>query len=202
MSSPHPDEPVEPQQQSDAEAQRTRSGNTAGILWVVVLVVLIAVGYWWFTQDNSGPTAPAIEAQVEVDEPVTPVTPDTPETPVTSVTRTPAATPTPSRPTTPVAAAPAREGDRGPIALASNPQPNYPARALRSGVEGSISVRIDVNAQGVPTDVQVVSRSGGRSRDLDRAVIDAARAWRFQPAIRDGEPVAGVVVVPVDFRRD
>lgn len=202
MSSPHPDEPVEPLQQSDAEAQRPRSGNTAGIVWVLVLVVLIAVGYWWFTQDTIGPTAPAIEAQVEVDEPVPLVTPDTPDTPVTSATRTPAATPTPSRPTTPVPAAPARERDRGPIALASNPQPNYPARALRSGVEGSISVRIDVNAQGVPTDVQVVSRSGGRSRDLDRAVIDAARDWRFQPAIRDGEPVAGAVVVPVDFRRD
>lgn len=202
MSSPNPNEPVEPLKQTDAEAQRPRSGNSAGILWVLVLVTLIAVGYWWFTQDTSGPTAPAIEAQVEVDEPVPLVPRVTPDTPDTPVTRTPVATPASSQPSTAVAAAPARERDRGPIALASNPQPNYPARALRSGVEGSISVRIDLDAQGVPTDVQVVSRSGERSRDLDRAVLEAARAWRFQPAIRNGEPVAAAVVVPVDFRRD
>ena len=35
--------------------------------------------------------------------------------------------------------------------------------------------------------------------DLDRAAIDAARRWRFNPEVRDGVPVAGRVRVPVDF---
>lgn len=92
--------------------------------------------------------------------------------------------------------------DRGPVPLASNRQPEYPARALRSGVEGSVSVLIQINARGVPTDVRVVSRRGERSRDLDRAVMNAARDWRFDPAIRDGRPVAGEVILPVAFQRN
>jgi protein TonB len=69
-------------------------------------------------------------------------------------------------------------------------------------VEGSVSVLIEINARGVPTDVRVVSRSGERSRDLDRAVVSAARGWRFDPARRDGRPVPGEVILPVDFERN
>ena len=90
---------------------------------------------------------------------------------------------------------------RDPAPLASNEAPRYPAQALRSGVEGSVNVRIELDANGVPTDVQVVERSGERSRDLDRAVVEAARKWRFEPAMKDGKPVAGAVVLPVDFKR-
>ena len=68
-------------------------------------------------------------------------------------------------------------------------------------MEGSVNVRIELDANGVPTDVQVVERSGERSRDLDRAVVEAARKWRFEPAMKDGKPVAGAVVLPVDFKR-
>ena len=62
-------------------------------------------------------------------------------------------------------------------------------------------LRIDVDARGVPTDVQVVERSGDRDRAFDRAAIEAARQWRFQPATRNGEPVAATVQLPVEFRR-
>jgi protein TonB len=61
-------------------------------------------------------------------------------------------------------------------------------------------VRVEVDASGVPTDVKVVERSGERSRDLDRAVTDAVRRWRFEPAMKDGKAVAGAVVVPVEFK--
>ena len=90
---------------------------------------------------------------------------------------------------------------RDPVPLAGNETPRYPAQALRSGVEGSVNVRIELDAKGVPTDVQVVERTGERSRDLDRAVLEAARKWRFEPAMKDGKPVAGAVVLPVDFKR-
>ena len=74
--------------------------------------------------------------------------------------------------------------------------------ALRSGIEGSVSVLVEVGADGVPTDVRVVRRSGERSRDLDRAVTSAALDWRFEPALRNGRAVAGAVVLPVDFKRE
>ena len=59
-------------------------------------------------------------------------------------------------------------------------------------------VRVEVGADGVPTSVEVAQRSG--SRDLDRAAVNAVRQWRFQPAQRDGQAVAGAVTVPIDFK--
>ena len=49
-----------------------------------------------------------------------------------------------------------------------------------------------------PTAVELAQRS--RSRDLDRAALAAVRGWTFEPALRDGKPVASTVQVPVDFR--
>ncbi len=37
-------------------------------------------------------------------------------------------------------------------------------------------------------------------RELDRAALEAVRGWRFQPAQRDGQPVPGSLVIPIDFR--
>ena len=50
----------------------------------------------------------------------------------------------------------------------------------------------------VPGKVELAQRS--RSRDLDRAALAAVRGWTFEPALRDGKPVASTVQVPVDFR--
>ncbi len=77
------------------------------------------------------------------------------------------------------------------------PPPAYPPAALRRGDSGTVLVRVEVGADGVPTNVDVVSRSG--SRDLDNAALDAVRQWRFSPAQKDGQAVAGDVMVPVDF---
>ena len=79
-----------------------------------------------------------------------------------------------------------------------SPQPEYPASALRSGQGGTVRVRVEVDAQGVPGAVVVVDRSG--SRDPDRAAVDAVRNWRFQPAQRNGQAVPGVLEIPFDFR--
>ena len=77
------------------------------------------------------------------------------------------------------------------------PPPNYPRRALRRGIEGTVMVRVDVGPDGVPTSVGI-SRSSS-SRELDRAAIEAVERWRFRPAMADGRPTVGTVVVPIDF---
>lgn len=77
------------------------------------------------------------------------------------------------------------------------PAPMYPRRALRRGVEGVVMVRVDVGPDGVPTSVGI-SRSS-RSRELDRAAIEAVRQWRFHPAMADGQPTVGTVVIPIEF---
>ena len=62
---------------------------------------------------------------------------------------------------------------------------------------GTVLVRVDVGPDGVPTSVGI-SRSS-RSRDLDRAAIEAVQRWRFRPAMADGRPTVGSVVVPIEF---
>jgi periplasmic protein TonB len=81
-----------------------------------------------------------------------------------------------------------------------SPAPRYPTRALRRGEQGVVNVRASIGPDGVPTSVSLVSGSG--SRDLDRAALDAVRRWRFRPAVEDGRPTVGTVVVPIEFSRE
>jgi protein TonB len=76
--------------------------------------------------------------------------------------------------------------------------PKYPPRAYQQGVEGTVILIIDVDANGNVTNVSVEKSS--RNRDLDRAAMDAARKWRFNPAMKSGQKAAGRVRVPVDFK--
>ena len=82
---------------------------------------------------------------------------------------------------------------------AMNP-PRYPPAALRSGITGTVVLIVSVDANGNVTDVSVERSS--RNRDLDRAAIQAARKWRFNPAMQDGRPAAGLVRIPVEFNLD
>ena len=86
-----------------------------------------------------------------------------------------------------------------PVAI-SRPAPRYPSDALRNGESGTVLVRIEVGADGEPTSVSVVARSGSRS--LDRAAVQAAKRWRFRPAQQNGRAVAGAVEVPIAFALD
>lgn len=110
-------------------------------------------------------------------------------------------------PVMPIANAPAGSA---PVALAPGeqpvplkgqmPPPRYPAAALRRGESGTVLVRVEVDADGMPAGVALVQRSG--SRDLDRAAMEGVRAWRFQPAQRNGQAIAASLVIPIDFKAD
>ena len=80
------------------------------------------------------------------------------------------------------------------------PPPRYPGAALRRGESGTVLVRVEVDTAGMPAGVALVQRSG--SRDLDRAAMEAVRAWRFQPAQRNGQAIAASLVIPIDFKAD
>lgn len=77
------------------------------------------------------------------------------------------------------------------------PPPRYPRDAQRRRQQGTVLMRVHVDAQGNPGDIDIVAGSGTRS--LDRAAVEAVRRWRFAPAVRNGQPVAGTVQVPIDF---
>ena len=112
-----------------------------------------------------------------------------------------------AQPAMPIANAPAAPA---PVALApgeqpvpikgQTPPPRYPGAALRRGESGTVLVRVEVDTAGMPAGVALVQRSG--SRDLDRAAMEAVRAWRFQPAQRNGQAIAASLVIPIDFKAD
>lgn len=109
--------------------------------------------------------------------------------------------PPPPQPTAPAEApppAPAATGYVSPQPIpGQTPSPQYPPRALRRRESGTVTIRAEIGPDGVPVSVGVERSSG--SRALDRAAEDAVRRWRFQPALRDGEPTTGSVVVPISF---
>lgn len=92
---------------------------------------------------------------------------------------------------------PVAGGDRPVPIQGQMPPPRYPPAALRRGDAGDVVVRVDVDAAGNPGGVTLVQRSG--SRDLDRAAMEAVRHWRFHPAQRNGQPVAGSMDIPFEF---
>ena len=95
------------------------------------------------------------------------------------------------------ATAPAAASDR-PVPLPGQAPPTDPPAALRRGESGTVVVRVEVDAGGMPLDAKIIQRSG--SRDLDRAALNTVRRWRFQPAQSNGQPMAGSVDIPFDFK--
>ncbi|WNW13240.1 energy transducer TonB [Pseudomonas sp. DTU_2021_1001937_2_SI_NGA_ILE_001] len=79
-----------------------------------------------------------------------------------------------------------------------NPAPEYPSLAQRRGWEGTVLLRVHVQADGKPSDIQI-QRSSGRDA-LDNAAISAVKRWSFVPAKRGNEAIAGWVSVPLEFR--
>ena len=173
-----------------ADQVQARDGRTSPVLMGALAVALVALGVWWYAQRD--------DVTVDPQPAVTMVEPQL-TTPAATETRPADASGT--RNNSGADRARAAIANRAPQPLAGNPVPAYPRSALRAGQEGAVMLRIDIDARGVPTDVQVVERSGDRDRAFDRAAIEAARQWRFQPATRNGEPVAATVQLPVEFRR-
>lgn len=100
------------------------------------------------------------------------------------------------------AAARGSAGSRGvvdglPQDLASNPDPPYPPEALRARLEGTVILRIKIDAKGKVTSVQVHESSEVPA--LDQSALDTARQWVFEPARRRGVPVPYEFLKPVEF---
>lgn len=72
-------------------------------------------------------------------------------------------------------------------------QADYPAAARRVGAEGTVGIRLDIDAGGRPTECLVTSSSGNRDLDMAACRIMAARG-RFNPARN-----AGGTAIPGSF---
>lgn len=79
-----------------------------------------------------------------------------------------------------------------------NPPPRYPLAARRNGEQGTVTLRVLVDREGLPASVAIEKTSG--YAPLDNAAREAVRAWRFAPARRGNQAVEAWVLVPVVFR--
>jgi protein TonB len=88
--------------------------------------------------------------------------------------------------------------DRLPVPRAcAVPPEEYPARARREGFEGDVRLRLLVDAEGRVREATVLSDPG---RGLGPAAAEIARRHcRFEPALRQGQPVATEVPFTVRF---
>lgn len=74
-------------------------------------------------------------------------------------------------------------------------KPVYPLDAMAKGVTGTVILDITVESSGRVSDAKVVRSIP----DLDQAALDAVRGWEFEPTLLNGEPVALVLTVTVNF---
>jgi len=78
------------------------------------------------------------------------------------------------------------------------PPPSYPREALMAGVEGTVVLKVLVNVDGTPLEVEIQRSSGNRRLD-DAAKRQVLRKWKFRPAIREGRAIQVYGLVPVNF---
>lgn len=172
-----------------------RRRTAAPLLWIVLLLALLAFG--WFIYSQRAGVAPAPEPL-----PPTPVAIDDGREAAAERERAAddarRAARNAGERDRPAARRPAR-ADRDATPL-TQVEPDYPVDAYRRREEGTVLVSATVGADGQPASVEVLRRSG--SRALDQAAVDAVRQWTFEPAVRNGREVAAEVQVPVTFRID
>jgi TonB family protein len=79
----------------------------------------------------------------------------------------------------------------------NHPNPEYSEEARVAGLSGTCILSLIVDPDGRPRDARV-SRSLGMG--LDQKAIEAVRGWTFEPARKDGNPVAVEINIAVSFR--
>ena len=87
------------------------------------------------------------------------------------------------------------------LEYARAPAPPYPRDALRNGLQGTVMLRVLVDVDGHPLEVEVEQSSGHRILDI-AARRHVLRNWTFRPAMRAGQPVQAVGLVPIAYSLD
>jgi TonB family protein len=77
-----------------------------------------------------------------------------------------------------------------------SPDPEFSEEARKAKYQGVCVVWLVVGPDGRPRDIQVHRTLG---LGLDEKAVEAVKTWRFEPAYRNGKPVAVQISVEVTF---
>jgi protein TonB len=92
------------------------------------------------------------------------------------------------------------DADQPPVAINPVSPVDYPVPLLEQGIGGRVLLRLYADSQGTLVgDSTHVAESSGYPA-LDSAAVSGAAGLRFSPARRDGRPVAGAFLQPIQFR--
>lgn len=111
-----------------------------------------------------------------------------------------AALPRPDAPTMQATTASTADGKAASVNMSFRARhpPRYPKDAIKNHAQGTVVLKVLVDAHGKPMKTEIETSSGHES--LDQAAIHAAMQWRFNPGTRNGKPYKGWARVPVTFR--
>ncbi len=79
----------------------------------------------------------------------------------------------------------------------STPDPEYSEEARKAKYQGTCVLWLIVGPDGKPRDIRIARTLG---LGLDEKAIEAVKRWVFEPALKDGRPVAVQINVEVSFR--
>jgi TonB family protein len=91
---------------------------------------------------------------------------------------------------------PGTGGVSNPIPIVT-PEAEFSDEARRNKYQGVCMISVIVDARGYPQNPRV-ARSLGMG--LDEKALEAVQRYRFKPAMKDGKPVAAMILVEVNFR--
>src|SRR5215472_15421044 len=75
--------------------------------------------------------------------------------------------------------------------------PEYSEEARKAKYSGTVVLQLVVDSSGKARDVRVVRSLG---LGLDEKAIEAVNKWKFRPGFRNGQPVAVMATIEVNFR--
>ena len=89
------------------------------------------------------------------------------------------------------------EGEITPPVLTYGPDPTYTDAARRANIQGTVVLDCIITSLGKTHDISVYE---SLDPGLDQQAIEAVQGWKFDPAIKDGQPVSVKLRVRVTFR--
>ncbi len=86
--------------------------------------------------------------------------------------------------------------DKPPVLIASV-SPRYPADLRRARIEGYVVILFLLNETGQVEEPHVESSS---RPEFEEPALEAVRRWKFKPGMKEGEPVATFMRLPIRFK--
>jgi TonB family protein len=81
--------------------------------------------------------------------------------------------------------------------LVSKVEPDYSEEARAAKYQGTVVVAVTIATDGTAQDMRVVR---GLGLGLDEKALQAISQWKFKPGAKDGQPVAVMATIEVNFR--